>query len=422
MERIVIQGGRRLVGQLAVSGAKNAVLKLMVASLLADGASTIHHVPLIDDVRNMMKLLTALGARVELGDDGVMRIDTSGPLSTDPPDELVRSMRASIQVLGPLLSRFGEVRMALPGGCNIGDRPIDFHLGGLRKLGAEIVEEHGAIIGRCRRLKGTEIHLDFPSVGATENLMMAAVYAEGTTILRNVAKEPEIVEVQNFINKMGGNVFGAGTDSIRIRGVGSLAPAAHDVIPDRIEAGTYMLMAAVTRGDVTLEPVIADHVEPVIAKLREAGVQVDVEDERVRVRAEHRPRAIEMVRVAPHPGFPTDMHPPIAALLAYADGLSSIQETVYTNRFRYAEELRRLGMRSTVRGDTLVITGSPVLQGANVTATDLRAGAALVVAALGAQGETVIDGVHHLDRGYERLEEKLTGLGAIIKRQHPVTV
>lgn len=416
MEQIRIQGGIPLRGKVPVSGAKNAALKLMAAALMAPGRSIIRNVPAIKDVYVMMGVLQGVGARVRWLGANVLEVDAREPLHPYPPDALVREMRASIQVMGPLLARTGKVKVSLPGGCAIGSRPVDLHLQGLRRLGAEIEESHGYIWAQARELRGADIYLDFPSVGATENLMMAAALARGVTVLRNVAREPEIVEVQRFLNAMGARVSGAGTDTIRVEGVTELKACCHTVIPDRIEAGTFMVAAALTGGDVLVEPVIPEHLEAVMAKLEEAGAEcLRVGPHAVRVRRSGRLRPF-VVRTQSYPGFPTDMQAQFTALATLADGVSVVTERIYSSRFKHVDELRRMGADILVDGQTAVIRGVPALTGTLVEASDLRAGAALVLAALAAQGTSWIEGIHHIDRGYERFCEKLRALGADIAR------
>lgn len=420
MERIIIEGGKPLSGAIHVSGAKNAVLKLMAASLMTGDECIIRNVPRIKDVMTMVEILQGVGAEVDLDDSGVMRIRAVN-LHWEAPDDSAREMRASIQVMGPLLARLGKVRLAYPGGCNIGARPVDLHLAGFRRMGAEVIEEFGHITSTSDRLAGAELYLDFPSVGATENLMMGAVLAEGTTVIRNAAREPEIIEVQNFLNCMGARVRGAGTDTIRVQGVTSLGGADHTVIPDRIEAGTFMATALITGSELEIGPVITEHLEMVIAKLREAGAEIAVNGEQVFVRGGAHILPLQ-VRSAPHPGFPTDMQPQFMALLALAEGVSIVNESVYSSRFKHVSELLRMGADITVDGRLAVIKGPRRLTGARVQATDLRAGAAMVLAGLAAEGVTEIEDVQHIDRGYENLEEKLRGVGASIHRELAIPV
>ena len=408
---LLIRGGKRLSGEIVISGAKNAVLKLMAAALLTKEPCVIRNVPVIGDVFNMIEVLEGLGARCALDGD-VLAVEAK-ELIPVAPEGPVREMRASVQVMGPLLARLGEVRIAQPGGCAIGDRPVDLHLAGLTAMGAEIEERHGFIHAKAGRLRGAEIHFDIPSVGATENIMMAAALAEGETVIRNAAREPEIIEVQNFINCLGGRVRGAGTDTIRITGVGGpLKGADYTVIPDRIEAGTMMVAVAAAGGDVVLRNVIVEHNELLVAKLAEAGVLTYVDGEDVRVVSAAGSLKPLQIRTQPYPGYPTDMQPQIMALLTQADGTSIVTETVYSSRFKHVDELRRMGADITVEGRVAVVRGPRALTGARVEASDLRAGAALVIAALAAEGDTVIEGVRHIDRGYENLAGKLRGVDA----------
>lgn len=420
MDVLVIEGGKPLTGSVHISGAKNAVLKLMAASLLTSEECVIRNVPRIKDVGNMVDVLRGLGARVEHDDTGVMRIQAGESLSWEAPDDNAREMRASIQIMGPLLARLGRVRIAHPGGCAIGTRPVDLHITNLRKMGADLRDEFGYLSGACTRLTGQDIYLDIPSVGATENLMMAATLAKGTTVIRNVAREPEVVEAQNFLNRMGACVRGAGTDTIRVTGVSQLGGADHTVIPDRIEVGTYMVAAAMTRGELLLSPVIPDHLEMVVAKLRQAGVEIDARGDELRVRG---PRSLQPldIRTGPHPCFPTDMQPQFSAMLCLAEGTSIVVENVYSSRFKHVEELVRMGAEVTVDGRLAVVRGPCRLTGARISATDLRAGAALILAGLAAEGVTQLEQVHHVDRGYEDLEAKLRGVGAAIRRKSVVS-
>lgn len=416
-ERLEIIGGNSLYGSVKASGAKNAVLKLMAASLLTNNRCIIRNVPRIKDVEIMIGVLRALGVDVNWEDQTTLLIHSNHGLGYSAPDELVREMRASVQVMGPLLTRTGRVKLFQPGGCNIGSRPIDLHLKGFRALGAEVIEEHGYVYIQSKRLKGTEIHLDFPSVGATENIMAAAILAEGTTIIRNAAKEPEIIEEQNFYNRLGAKIRGAGTDTIRIEGVNQLNDREIDymVIPDRIEAGTFMIAAAITGGDVTVEDVIPEHLEALTSKLREIGVTVETGEEQIRVRTEQKLRAVD-VTVLPYPGFPTDLQPQITALLSIAEGTSVITENVFGGRFSYVDELIRMGASIRVESRSAIVKGTHALSGAVVYAPDLRAGAALVIAGLAAEGKTNLEGLQYLDRGYENIEAKLSRLGAEIRR------
>lgn len=419
MERYIVHGPVRLCGTVRVSGSKNAVLPMMAATVLTGHPCIIHGVPDLSDVSVMSQILKTLGSEVEFRREAPhghqLVIDASSLHSHEVPEGLMRQMRSSIFLMGPLLARLGKVKVSYPGGCAIGPRPIDLHLRGLQALGARIQEKAGYIVAECNRLTGAEIHLDFPSVGATENIMMAAVLASGTTIIRNAAKEPEIVELQNFLNAMGARVKGAGMDVIRIEGVKELGPAEHTVIPDRIEVGTLMVGAAITRGSVRILNCIPEHVQAVTAKLREAGVRVIEDRNSIIVEANDRPAAID-VKTLPYPGFPTDMQAQIMALTCIANGTSVITETIFESRFKHAEELRRMGAKIKTEGRTAVVKGVNSLSGALVEVSDLRGGAALVLAALAAEGTSVIEGIHHIDRGYERLDEKLRLLGARIER------
>ena len=419
-ERYVVAGGRRLVGQVEVSGAKNAALPILAAALLTAGESVIHNAPVIRDVAVMVEILRKLGARVEEGPVGThgrtLRIRADGLNGLEVGADFTREMRSSIFLMGPLLARVGKVRISYPGGCAIGPRPIDFHLRGLELLGARIEERFGFIEASVpRRLRGTEIYLDFPSVGATENLMMAAVLAEGTTVIRNAAREPEIVDLQDFLNKLGAKVRGAGFDVIRIDGVERLGSAEHTVIPDRIEASSFLAAGAITGGEVTVRGVIPEHLDAVTAKLREMGAVVRESADAVTIAGPGRLRATHL-KTLPYPGFPTDMQPQMMALMAVADGTSIITETIFENRFKVADELRRLGANIKTEGRTAVVQGVRSLSGATVVCPALREGMALILAGLVAEGETEIEDIYHIDRGYQNLQEKLSQLGAAIKR------
>ena len=416
MEKLFIQGGRRLSGTVKISGAKNAVLPVIAASLLASTPSVIEEIPDLDDVRTITEVLQYLGLTTRWQEPGSLFIDSTGIKSCEASYELVRKMRASFLVMGPLLSRFQEARISLPGGCAIGSRPIDLHLKGFEALGAEIILGHGFIEARAPHgLQGAKIYLDFPSVGATENIMMAASLAKGQTIIENAAQEPEIVDLSNYLNSMGANVRGAGTNAIRIEGVRQLTGTTYAVIPDRIEAGTYMAAAAITGGDVVLKNVLFEHMKPLVAKLKEAGVDIEVEVDQIRVNATDGLRAVD-IKTLPYPGFPTDMQAQFMALMTVAKGSSVITETVFENRFMHVDELKRMGANIKIDGRIAMVDGVARLTGCPVTATDLRAGAALVVAALAAEGRTEIGSVHHIDRGYDRIVDKLKGLGADISR------
>lgn len=411
-----MRGGKSLKGRVKVSGAKNAVLPIIAASILASrGSVTVLDVPLLDDVKTISQLLIDLGIGVDVTENAV-HIHPENLHTTEAPYELVRKMRASFLVAGPLLARKKHARIPLPGGCAIGSRPIDQHLKGLEAMGAVFDIEQGAIEGRVPdRLRGTKIYLDVASVGATENIMMAATLAEGRTIIENAACEPEIVDLANFLNAMGAKVRGAGTGTIRIDGVDFLRGTSYTVIPDRIEAGTFMAAAAITRGEVFVEGAITDHLNPLIAKLREMGVQVLEGENGVHVRAENRLHPVD-VKTLPYPGFPTDLQAQMMALLLTADGTSIVTETVFENRFMHVEELKRMGADIKIEARSVVIKGGAPLSGAQVKATDLRAGAALVLAGLAADGTTEVSDLHHIDRGYIDLVQKLHALGADIER------
>ncbi|HKM38964.1 MAG TPA: UDP-N-acetylglucosamine 1-carboxyvinyltransferase [bacterium] len=414
VDKFIITGGQPLQGSIRIAGAKNATLPIMAASLLCPGCCQLTNVPNLRDVQMMKEILTLLGATIECGPQWRI-IDASKATSMPIPEALMREMRSSVFLMGALLSRFGKAKLSYPGGCAIGPRPIDLHLKGLAALGAEIHERHGYIIAEAGVLEGADIHLDFPSVGATENIMMAAVRAQGVTVIRNAAKEPEVVDLQNFLNKMGAQIRGAGTDTIKIVGVSELKPAQHSIIPDRIEAGTFMVAAAMTGGYIQLENVISEHTEPVAAKLREIGARVDCHGGQIRVGAESKLNPAD-IKTLPYPGYPTDMQPQTMAMLSCAQGTSVIIETIFANRFKHVDELRRMGAQISIEGRAAVVRGVERLSGAVVEASDLRAGVALVLAGLVAEGKTTVDHVYHIDRGYDGLEQKLSTLGAQIQR------
>jgi UDP-N-acetylglucosamine 1-carboxyvinyltransferase len=415
MYKLIVKGGRRLEGTIEVNGAKNAILPLMAASLLADGCSTFTNVPRVNDVGTTRKLLTHLGATVEqVGRDGI-RIDASSISCHEASYELVRTMRASVLVMGPLLARLGRARVSLPGGCAIGIRPVDQHLKGLEALGVRIELDGGYIDARAEKMRGACFCFDVSTVGGTENVMMAAVRAEGTTVLQNAACEPEVTELANVLNQMGAHIEGIGTDTLIIHGVGGLKPIEHQVIPDRIVAGTYMAAAAITGGEVRIRRCPLHAMQAVVDKMEACGVRIIAGDDDVLVKREGPIRPVD-IETFPYPGFPTDMQAQMMALLTIAEGTSVIRETIFENRFMHVLELQRMGANIRIRGNTAIVTGVPYLNGAPVMATDLRASASLVLAGLVAQGTTVIDRVYHLDRGYERIEEKLNSLGANIQR------
>ena len=417
MDRIVISGGIPLRGEVQIGGAKNSALPILASTILGGGECVITNVPRVVDVVTMGKLLGMLGAEVQHeGHRAVIKADVIK--STQAPYELVKTMRASVLVLGPLVARWGEATVSLPGGCAIGSRPVNLHLAGLAKLGAEVSIEHGYIHARAKRLKGATIYCDVPTVTGTENLVMAASLAQGTTVIENAAKEPEIVDLADFLIKRGARISGAGTDVITIEGVRELRGSDHEVIPDRIEAGTYLVAGAITRGAVSVNRCRPEHLDPLLNKLREAGAEIRVEKERVTLDASKTARLKGVdVRTLPFAGFPTDMQAQMVALMSIAQGTSVITETVFESRFMHVEELRRMGADIRVEGNRVVITGRERLTGAPVMASDLRASAGLILAGLAAEGVTEVLRVYHLDRGYERIEEKLRGLGADIERR-----
>ena len=417
MEKLIVKGGNRLVGAVKTSGAKNAVLPIIAASILGTTPSHLDEVPMLEDVHTISEVLKCLGLSVECSPEkNVLDIDSTSITSYEAPYELVRTMRASFLVMGPLLARIGKARISMPGGCAIGARPIDIHLKGFEALGVKIEQGHGYIEASAPEgLKGTSIYFDFPSVGATENIMMAASLAEGTTILENVAEEPEIVDLANYLNKMGAKIRGAGTDTIRIEGVDKLHGADYTIIPDRIEAGTYMIAAAMTGGDIVVENVLPEHQKPLIAKLREAGAVVEEDIDKVRVIGKNPLKAVS-IKTLPYPGFPTDMQAQMMAMMVIAEGRSKVTETVFENRFMHVVELNRMGAQISTEGRSAVIDGPCKLTGCDVRATDLRAGAAMILAGLVAEGTTRIGDLHHIDRGYENIVAKLKNLGADIER------
>lgn len=417
MPKIIVEKSKPLQGTVHVNGAKNAVLPILAATLLStEGCCVLEDVPALIDVDIICEVLSSLGADVKrLGRDKIEVLSYCID-EVEAPYELVRKMRASFLVMGPLLARMGKARISMPGGCAIGTRPIDLHLKGFKALGAEIELGYGFVEASAEKLIGTNIYLDFPSVGATENIMMAAVLAEGRTFIENAAEEPEIIDLANFLNKMGADITGAGTDTIRINGVKKLGGATHTVIPDRIEAGTYMIAAAITGGNVLVDNVVPDHLKPIIAKLKECDIDVKEEGNGLRVIANNRPRAVD-IKTMPYPGFPTDMQSQFTVLMSIAEGTSIAIETVFENRFMHVSELKRMGANIKIEGRSAIIEGKDNLLGAPVKATDLRAGAALILAGLVAKGTTEIMDAHHVDRGYVNIEEKLRSLGANIYRE-----
>jgi UDP-N-acetylglucosamine 1-carboxyvinyltransferase len=415
LPKIIVQKSGPLKGRIKVNGAKNAVLPIMAASLLTADKCILDEVPKLRDVGVMSDVLRSFGATVSDIKNGVMEIQAKNILTDEAPYELVQKMRASFYVMGPLLARTGKARIPMPGGCAIGSRPIDLHLKGFSAMGAEIELGHGFVEARAEKLIGASIYLDFQSVGATENIMMAATLAEGTTTIENAAEEPEIIDLANFLNKLGANVKGAGTDTIRIKGVNKLSGSRHAVIPDRIETGTYMVAAAISNGDVVIENVVPSHIKPIIAKLRECGVKVEETDDTVRVVGNGVISPIDLTTL-PYPGFPTDMQAQFMALLTVAEGTAVVIENVFENRFMHVAELKRMGAKIKIEGHSAILEGVNNLEGAKVMATDLRAGAALILAGLIAEGKTEIGEIYHIDRGYVDIVEKLQSLGANITR------
>jgi UDP-N-acetylglucosamine 1-carboxyvinyltransferase len=415
MDKIIVEGGKRLNGTVAISGSKNAALPILTSALLTDGRCTFSNVPDLQDIRSILRLLESLGASVEQ-DGHTVEIDASRLSASEAPYDLVRKMRASILVLCPLVARLGHARVSLPGGCAIGARPINLHLRGLERLGAAIDIRHGYVEARAGRLQGAEIYFDTVTVTGTENLMMAAVLAEGTTVLRNAAREPEVVALAQVLTQMGADIQGAGTSVVTISGVNTLKPTEAAIIPDRIEAGTFMAAAALTGGPVTLTQCQPDHLSAVSDKLQQAGVTITSQGNTLQIRGEEAIKSVDM-RTQTYPGFPTDMQAQFMVMMACADGQSIIKETIFENRFIHVSELRRLGADITVSGDTAVVRGVKALLGAPVMASDLRASASLVLAGLVAEGRTEINRVYHIDRGYERIEEKLRRIGASIWRE-----
>lgn len=417
MEKLIIQGGQPLVGDVHIEGAKNAVLPIMAAALLASkGPVELTNVPILSDVFMMQDVLKSLDARVKFDEQrNYLMIDANQPLNFEAAFEYVSKMRASIVVMGPLLARLGHARVAMPGGCAIGSRPVDLHLKGFEALGATITQSHGYIEAKADQLVGANIYLDFPSVGATQNIMMAATLAKGTTVIENVAREPEIVDLANVLNKMGAKVFGAGTEEIRIEGVTELKGTEHSIVQDRIEAGTFMIAAAATKGNVLVEEAISEHNKPLLSKLAEMGAQVIEEENGIRIIGpdELKPSNIKTL---PYPGFPTDMQAQMTALQLMAHGTSVMTETVFENRFMHLEELRRMNADYQIEGQSVILYGPTELTGAEVAASDLRAAAALVIAGLAANGETLVTNLQYMDRGYYHLHQKLRALGAHISR------
>lgn len=413
-DKFVVVGGKKLSGKIRVSGSKNAVLPIMAASILSSKEVIIHDVPSISDVTEMTKMLEIIGAKVKK-EGNVYTIDTSSVQPQEFSENIVRKIRASSLFMGPMLGKFGSIKVAYPGGCNIGSRPIDLHLKGFEKLNAIVKERHGYIEANGADLKGGTIYLDFPSVGATQNLVMASCLIPGDTVIKNAAREPEIVDLQNFLNSMGARIRGSGTDTIKICGVKKLGSAEHYLIPDRIEAGTHMIAAAVTGGDVLVENVIGEHLVPLTSKLKDAGCQIDQGEYEIRVKGNSNIKPLD-IKTLPYPGFPTDLQPQMMVLLTLAQGTSVVVENIFENRFKHVDELRRLGAEIKVEGRIAIVKGVKKLTGAFVAATDLRAASALVLAGLVSEEATVIENIHFLDRGYEDFERKYNNLGAKIIR------
>jgi len=414
LDKLIIKGGKKLAGEVTVSGSKTASLPIFISTILAPGAHEIRNVPFLRDINTTIKGLESLGASIE-GSGNVVRIATTRLNSHEATYDLVKTMRASVLVLGPLLARFGKARVSLPGGCAIGARPINLHLKGLEALGADITLEHGYVEARARRLRGARINFDISTVGGTEQLLMAAATAKGETILENAAREPEILDLAEILIKMGARIDGAGTDTIRINGVSELQPVTHSVMPDRIEAGTFMTAAAITGGDVRIHGMRLDHLDALVFKLLDAGVEITHKDNVVRVKGPRKIRSVN-IKTRPYPGFPTDMQAQLMALMTVADGTSVISENIFENRFLHVSELLRFGADIIIEGNSATVKGVKKLSGAPVMATDLRASASLILAGLAADNTTEVSRIYHLDRGYEAIEKKLSGLGADIKR------
>ena len=415
MEQYVIKGGNPLNGEVEIGGAKNAALAILAASIMTDETVTIENLPNVRDINVLLQAIEEIGAKVERINAHKVKINGSFIRDVNVDNAFIRRIRASYYLIGALLGKYKKAQVALPGGCDIGSRPIDLHMKGFRAMGANVDIAHGLVVAEAEKLNGTHIYLDKVSVGATINIMMAASMAEGKTVIENAAKEPHVVDVANFLNSMGANIRGAGTDVIRIVGVEKLHKTEYSIIPDQIEAGTFMVAAAITGGDITIENIITSHLKPVIAKLEETGAKIIEEDDTVRVIGSDEIKPIE-IKTLPHPGFPTDLQAQFMALLTQADGQSSIIETVFENRFMHAEELKKMGAKIKVVDREAILLGKSKLYGSKVAATDLRAGAALILAGLVSEGETEISEIHHIDRGYEKIEDKFRNLGADIRR------
>lgn len=413
MGKYIINGDKRLVGEVSVSGAKNAVLPILAATVVGGNRSTIFNTPNLRDVDIMEKILISIGCKVERMDN-IMYVDSRNLSNTNIPDELVREMRSSIILMGSMLTRCGETKVSYPGGCEIGPRPIDLHLKALREMGAKIDESHGFLYCHCEKLKGCEIQLDYPSVGATENTILAAVRAKGTTVIRNAAREPEIIDLQNYLNKCGAKISGAGTSIIKVEGVEKFKDVEYTIMPDRIVTGTYMAASALTGGEVIIKNVETNHIQAIVAKLKEAGCLIYNDNSSLKVIGPEKINYIEMTQTLPYPGFPTDMQAQMMAVLSIADGTSIISETVFENRFKHADELIRMGADIKIIGKVAIIKGVKELTGAKVKSKDLRGGASLVLAGLAAKGTTEVENIYHIERGYEDLDENLRKLGADI--------
>ncbi|HBB15561.1 MAG TPA: UDP-N-acetylglucosamine 1-carboxyvinyltransferase [Syntrophus sp. (in: bacteria)] len=413
MDKIVIVGGEKLKGEVRISGAKNAALPILASSLLVDGWNTFHNIPDLLDIKTIKKLLKSLGVEIEGGE--TLRINAGGITSCEASYDLVRTMRASILVLGPLVARRGEARVSLPGGCAIGARPVNLHIKALRELGAEVILKDGYVEAKASRLKGAEIYFDISTVTGTENIMMAATLAEGTTFLKNAAREPEVVNLAEVLIGMGARIHGAGSDVITIQGVESLHPVEAQVIPDRIETGTFLIAAGITGGAIRIVGCVPFHLDALIAKLRDTGISIDVAKDSLRVKGGGILRSVD-VKTLPYPGFPTDLQAQLMALMTVANGLSVITETVFENRFMHVSEMMRMGADVVIQGKSAIVRGVPKLHGAPVMATDLRASASLILAGLAAEGTTILSRVYHIDRGYQQIEKKLSTLGADIRR------
>lgn len=415
MRRILVKGGKKLKGEVEVSGSKNAALPIMAASILTQGQNTLRGIPNLLDILTMMRVLRSLGIRAEFHQGNMVKLWVNHRVRHVAPYELVTKMRASFFIIGPILARMGFARIPLPGGCAIGSRPVDLHLKGLEALGAKVSIEHGFVHVRADRLKGDRVYFDFPSVGATETIIMAATLAKGKTTIENAAQEPEIVDLANFLIKAGARISGQGTETIEVEGVEGLSAVEYKVIPDRIEAGTLMVAGAITGGQVRVKGVHPDHIEAVIRKLREAGISLDISKDEIKVSVKNGIKPLDL-KTMPYPGFPTDMQPQLTALLSMADGTSVVSETVFENRFMQVQELKRMGADIRLEGQSAIIKGVPKLEGAPVKSRDLRAGAAMIIAGLAAEGETLIEDIdRHIERGYEGLDKKLIALGAEVK-------